>query len=764
MAGGGTTGLGGAPPSPDAQDAAARNGATPPQVGQRRSPSIGREQMWSRPTAEDWAKPVLIHWQRNWEDATQLSKETGKPILIAVNMDGEIASEHYAGKRYRSPEVARLFEPYVCVIASTYRHTPRDHDELGNRIECPRLGNVTCGEHIALEPLVHDRYFEGVRVSPRHVMVELDGAEVYDVYYAYDTASVFDAVREGIELRELEPYDFERDPSLDGLVKSPDSADRERVEAMWRDGQKADRRAILSATRKLGPQASLDLLRLALFDVDLELAAEARRQLAATDDPQSIDLILEALRVPMPESEREALVAALERLGGQNTRAATLAAVQRGLGNGPREIDVEAWSRALAGTGGGYAASEAPPTGRARWNAKASRLEDTARTDAIDGPARLEFAEASLSYAIDPESWKAAGGGSRPVQGRSADSYVELLLRDALGAAEQAEASGLTGWRVDAAISLAAWYLGDTARAEERAARAVQTMPPGVQDWNAMAVLSLFADTRRRAIETAVRAKQDWPREWMGDVHAAYTVLGAHPEGTRELVVKHYDFLRWMGAFGRAGEVLERGLERYPLAPELHFRLRGRLLWTRGARGLEQAYALRLENAGDDPGQVWFAGLANVIAAESHRKSGRPTEGDAAYARGIELFERSIVLDPANAESAGHWVAIALAGRARVALDAGDLAASTDLLIASLERHPPAADTLDGLELSAVETSRTLTARLEEAGDSERKRRVDLALELLEPDQLGPAIYDQVGPPTRTPDGRRPLDRSNSGG
>ncbi|MEO0651399.1 MAG: hypothetical protein AAFZ65_12055 [Planctomycetota bacterium] len=742
-----------APSSPDAQEVAERNQDQPAQVGQRRSPDIGREQMWRRPTAEDWAQPTLIQWQRTWDDAVELSERTGKPIMVAINMDGEIASEHYAGIRYRQPEVAALFEPYVCVMASVYRHTPRDHDEQGHRIECPRFGGITCGEHIALEPIVYDGYLDETRVSPRHVMVELDGSEVYDVYYAFDTASVFDAIREGIEERELEPYDYEQPTELEDLVASPDSADRARVEVLWREGGRAAKQSILNASAKLGPRASLDLLRLALFDVDPDLASQARRQLAATDSAEALDLMLEALRIPMETREREALVAALERLGEQSDRARTLAAVQRGLGNGPREIDVSAWRKALAGTGGGYA-----PAGTRRDPASAAaRLDRADDTATVDGPARLEFAEASLAWAIEPDAWRAAGGGNRPVRGTSAEGYVELMLQDALTAAEEAEAAGMTGWRVDAAIALAAWYTGDVARAEERAVKAATALPPGATEWNAMAVLSIFADVRQRAIQAAVRTQQEWPREWMGDVHAAYSVLGAHPEGTSELVVKHYDFLRWMGAFGQANEVLDRGLERFPLSAPLHRRLRGRLLWERGARGLEQAWEQRLAATPDDAGQVWFAGLASIIAAESYRKQSQPVAADAAYARGIERYEQAIALDAANAESAGHYIAIALSGRARLALDAGDLAGATELLVGSIGRSPNSADVIDGLELSAIETARTLTARLREDGDEANLERLRTALATLRPEQLGPAPYEPTGPPTRTPDGRRDL-------
>ncbi len=143
---------------------------------------VDRETMWFAPTAEDWKKPCLITWQRSYEDALAVARETKKAILVCVNMDGEIASQHYAGVRYRQPEIAALYEPYVCVIASVYGHTPRDHDEQGRRILCPRFGSVTCGEHIAIEPGLFDRFFENQPVAPRHIGVELDSAEMYDVF------------------------------------------------------------------------------------------------------------------------------------------------------------------------------------------------------------------------------------------------------------------------------------------------------------------------------------------------------------------------------------------------------------------------------------------------------------------------------------------------------------------------------------------------------------------------------------------------------
>ena len=188
---------------------------------------VTREQMWRAPTAEEWKKPCLINWQRTWEDAVAISKETGKPILICINMDGEIASEHYAGIRYRQPEITKLYEPYVTVIASVYRHRPSDHDEHGHRLPCPRFGGVTCGEHIAIEPFLFEKFMDGKRIAPRHIMIELDGKETYDVFYAWDTDSVFKAVSDGITNRDqsLLKNVVRGDRSIIERVASKDSTD-----------------------------------------------------------------------------------------------------------------------------------------------------------------------------------------------------------------------------------------------------------------------------------------------------------------------------------------------------------------------------------------------------------------------------------------------------------------------------------------------------------------------------------------------------------
>src|SRR5689334_4279131 len=524
---------GGGAPSPDAtkqgSPAAMPQGST-------------RESMWPAPTAEDWKKPCLITWQRTFDDALAVSKETGKPILICVNMDGEVASEHYAGIRYRRPETARLYDPYVCVVASVYRHNPRDYDDQGRRIPCPRFGGVTCGEHIWIEPTLFEKYFEGKRIAPRHIMIELDQKEVYDVYYAWDTQTIFTALKTGIENRPPPPDITRLDRPLEQRVLSRESGDRAAVEQAYLAGTPEQRRELLRIVVAHPQASSTDLLRLAIHGLDLELARLARRSLAQSTDPAAIDLILEALRVPLDKAEREELVAALVRLGETSPRAKTLAAVFQALNQRSETLDSEGWSKALETAGVRSKESELP-----QLEKQLTHQEYTAAARPDDPTARLEFAESVLEHAL---------------RARTDKRFARLELEDASRSALEAEKLGASGWRVDAAIALAAANLGRTEEAYARAEKAVKNLPPDVQGWSAAEVLALFAEARQAAIQRALREKKDWPPQWLSDANTAWGVLERHPLAADRHYAAHLDFLLQLGAFGQAASVLDAGLAR----------------------------------------------------------------------------------------------------------------------------------------------------------------------------------------------------------
>jgi hypothetical protein len=705
-----------------------------------------RESMWPAPTAEDWKSPCLITWQRTFDDALAVSKETGKPILICVNMDGEVSSEHYAGIRYRRPETARLYEPYVCVVASVYRHNPRDYDEQGRRIPCPRFGTVTCGEHIAIEPLLYDRFFDGKRVAPRHIMIEPQGGETkekaYDVYFAWDTSTIFRALREGVAGRPPPRPIVRDDQPMVERVASPDVVDRTAVETAYAQGTREARRTLLEATLVHRDVEEIDLLRQAIFGFDVELARLARRALARCESEAAVDLIAEALKVPMEPAERDALLAAAVRLGEKYPRARTLAAVYQGLSSTSKRIDAQAWSKALESRSGASArgAYEVSSRLEAREQASDARPEDA--------ESKLALAESFFDRAADPATDR---------------RFARLLLEDAKKNARDAEKLGAKGWRLEAVLALATSALGDRDESLQHAVAAVEGgMPPpdsgeeGAAESHSVLVLALFAQARQRAIGKAYHEKTPWPAEWLSDIHAAYAVLARHPLGTDEHVASHYDFLRWLGATPRAADVLEQGLVRFPDSWVLHDRLRAKLLWEKGPDGLEAVYGERLAKPDAPTNLEWYAGYASIVAAEHHRRSGESEKALAAYDRAIDRFQHVGAKSPEVRKSTEPCIARALAGRARVALEDGELEEAMHELLAAFAARPDAAATPDGLNISAVDTAKMLRARLSEAKKDELVKELQAGLDALDPALLELPPYEREVPEERPGTTRRP--------
>jgi tetratricopeptide (TPR) repeat protein len=686
------------------------------------APGASREARWPAPTAEDWNKPCLIHWQRTWEDAQAVSKETGKPILVCVNMDGEIASEHYAGVRYRQPEIAALYNQYVCVIASVYRHNPRDYDEHGRRIPCPRFGTITCGEHIAFEPVLYSQYFDGQRIAPRHVGIGPDGKQLYNVFYALTTDTVFEAVKDG--LKDLPPAPpppdrGERTP-LD-LMSSRDAADRAAVEAAFAQADSEQQRQLLAAAAEQGPDVSVDLLRLALASPDQQVQGSARAALTQSKSPAAVDLIVRALGVAVEAPDRAALLAALDRLGETTPRARTLAVAYHGLAGPSPTIDVEAWKGALAG------AAQAPTT----TAAQSARLEQQGEILTAEDPvAHVELAEALLAQShSEPD----------PQLSR----FVE---QDAQRAAQQAEKLGAYGPRLAIVLAVTAYDLGDLPGAKAHAEAALASLPADPRSRDALVLLTLFAQSRQEAIAKAVRDKTDWPASWLADVHAAWDVAAQHPLASDSQVLMHYDFLKWFGATAEAGRVLEAGLTRFPASWDLHDRLRARLLDEQGVAGLEADYARRLAAPGASPALEGFAGYAALVAAEFQRRAGQPEAALAAYDRAQQHYERALAADPDAHATTEHYLALALAGRARVDFERGDDARAVDELLAAFERRPDAAATPDGLNISAVDTASMLIARLETHDQQPLADRVRAGLAKLDPELLLPPAYERGEP------------------
>ena len=677
------------------------------------------EQMWPAPTAEDWKKPVLIQWQRTWEDAVRLSQETKKPILVCVNMDGEIASEHYAGIRYRDPEVARLFEPYVCVMASVYRHNPRDYDEQGRRIPCPRLGCVTCGEHMAMEPIVYEKFLDGKRISPRHIMVELDGTETYDVFYTWDVVSVLNSLRDGIANRKIQALPVVKgDRSLLEKLQSADSADRAEVEDAFARAAAQQKQALLEAAIALGDKAPIELLRLALHGLDPELAEKARQGLLQAKDPGTVELLVDTLQTPVAQDERKQLVDALQRFAATSARARIVATAHRGLADSKTVLDTARWQAGLAAQSGDAAASYDAA-------AKAAASEKALAAEPTDPKVLLDLAEASLVQALQTEV--GAGPGAR----RQAERMQQMLLADAGRMLERATGLGAqsaSDWRIAAIGAVRKKLVGDREGAYADAIAAAPSLPPDAPGRLAMEVLALFAEARQEAIVAAVRNKQEWPGQWMTDVHATYTVLGKHPFGTDQHVAWHYDFLKFFGA-PDTDAVLDQGLQRFSLSPMLHERQRTRILANNPPAALEREYERRLAAPDCPPAMAWFAGYASLVAAEQHRRRNDPQAALAAYGRGLAHYSR--YAERTGANDGEHFAAMAHGGIARIKLTQGDLEGTLTELEKMFATAPAAAAAVDGLGVTGMQTAEMLRGRALDEKRDDLLKSLQAALDAL---------------------------------
>jgi hypothetical protein len=716
---------------------------------------VDRERMWFAPTAEDWKKPCLVKFQRTYEDALAVSKETGKPILVCINMDGEIASEHYAGVRYRQPEIAKLYEPYVCVIASVYRHTPRDYDEQGKRILCPRFGSVTCGEHIAIEPGLFAQFMDNRRIAPRHIGVELDGKEMYDIFYAWDTDTIFNGLKDGIAKRQPPPPVVKGDRTLVEKVASKDNEDRTEVETAYQAGDAAQRRALMEAAVKIGGEAPVDLLRLGVFGLDQDASTLARKALTEAKSESAVELIGEALRVPMAREEKDALISALGRMGEASPRARTLSVVHQGLAVRSDKVDAEKWaaelgaseSSVIRASGKGLSPLAREATEASKKSATDARVANRKKTLESDDPsALLDTAEACLAAAIEA--------------GVESDAS-KALLGDAREAAAKAEKLGSYGWRTNAAAAVAAYYLGATEEAYARAEAAMRDAPTESDGWNAMVVIALFGEMRQKAIVKAIEDKKDWPKQWLTDVHAAYEVLAKHPQGDHSHVAVHYDFLKWLGASGQAARVLDAGIARFPDSDWLHGRLRQRLINEKGPSGLEGDYERRLAEKDAPRVLEWYAGLASIRAAEYDRRMRHSDDAIARYERGIAHFEKYAAAVPEERMRADHAVAQARAALARLAFERKDWAKAVDELVAAFTRRPEATATPDGFNISAADTARALSSRLKEEKLADLSAKLDAALGRLDPELLRLPAYERESAPDSGPAESRPRRREN---
>ncbi len=699
------------------------------------------------PQAPSFSDERQILWQRNLDDALELSRASGRPLLVAVNADGESASESIVRERYRDPRWVANTRSFVCVVASYFRHTPRDHDDSGARVICPRFGEVTCGEHMALEPATHERFMKGVtielfgettdRISPRHVLALPSGEVVFDRYLLFDLSELdreLEAAAKRWSARPEAPLprfsadaDAGAERVLDRRSRARDALERslsgggdDPLERLSRLPTLPGRHEVLW---RLTPQLTTN--------PDDELAA---RVFALVAPHGELDFARTWLRTRVANfaAERESLLEAFTLLGASRPADRTLARSFAALGT---DAEVAAARALLARVEGDHVAREVRRAGLGNGGFELGEfLELVAseaplpRRDAREKPplpsaeeleATLLRVEPELAESPeDPELRGEAGRAAlalarRRIESRSAG--IEMLLEDArahLAAASEAHPD-------DVALLL------DRAR--------VANLLAQFDEQERLALAALEVAAREFAAEGEEDAKNHGfdarnaeSLRWLGDACArrlaersggpALDELRATARGGAALALatraEDSDATDWLslasffGALGRADErtrIAAEGLRRFPASPELWAELSSSC----DARGeperfVELAEALAAQLA-DWAEPRWYAGYARVLAAQWARR-GEDTNGAVAeYGRAQAHFRRAMELAPDFRESCLHYLGMCALGRGFALLIADRRVEAAACVVEAARVRPAVVTQRDGLDREGVD-------------------------------------------------------------
>lgn len=685
--------------------------AGPPESGMRQ---------W-RVTSEMRNRAPLMPWQRTLEDALAMSRITGKPLLVCVNSDGEAASESLAWGRYRDPEFVGLASGFIPVLASPQRREARERDDRGRRLADRRFGRLVNREHIDIEPVLFERWFEDTRVAPRHVGVSLDGEVLFDVYLLQDLAVVDDLLREhGVAGEAI------ADPrTLDeaALLGSPDASHREELEARFFAADERSRVRLaglaLSAVRDVQHP---ELLYLGLRDESAAVRRQTIWTLLQHLDRAPLDVLPRAFAEAAEDSERErSLLAALRRLVDEETdetrraNAAFHLRVFSALSRPSTHLDPARWRLALAANPG-----------------RADRAPTREEFDAI--ASLMEQLDAALAATPDDVDLLVDAAVVRYRFGR-----IQILLHqnplfffeDAVVACDRALALDSEEGRAWGMLACARYLLNDPEGAGDAAARALPRLRRDAGSPIAGEVLNVFAQVRTRELYAAIGAGEAWDKALLPDVLATYEALLAHPAGGEGHWKSYLDLLGTIGAHRLQGEVVRRGLARFPFSGDLHAMLRAQVLRDAGARALEAAYEeepLRLAREANPAYLDWFHGLATLIAAEQDVQNRDPEGALGAYRRSRDLFERAIETEAGLADSARHYQCLALAGAARLQGEAGNYDAAVKAVVESMRLAPGSRESVDGLGNSPRDTADSLRRTLERSGEQELAQELETRL------------------------------------
>jgi tetratricopeptide (TPR) repeat protein len=624
-----------------------------------------------------------VYWQRSLHDALALCKATGRPLLIAVNMDGESASDRIVHENYRDPAFVASTRRCVCLGASVFRHNARDHDDQGRRIPCPRFGEITCGEHMALEPVLYEKYLsDGDRVAPRHTMILPDGKKAFDLSLSFDLQDIDRALAAAVVKFEPLPNAGDRGDWA-SLAARRDHRGRAALEAALASASdEATLRSAVAAIVAHGDVGSMDAMRQLAVRWP-ELSGDLAEQvLAAMQElgPTEWFAVLQGL-CEAPETSAACRRALLSSLLGHRSKATPVqksyllanSAVGVWFGPAPETYrlivsltDLLQAAQVVTSTGGALPRAGGPTDAMPDAEALQRRLEELdaeaqARRD--DPQWQAAFAKASLDL------------GRRHLESGARDT--QLLLEDAAShfAKALAQQPQQYEWWVERAR--AAYFLGRFREEVEYGERALklatgkETLPQDgellasglLENANAIEALRWIGDGHARLLTE--RAGKD-PFEEGTAMVAGLRAVGIAAVSPYGYEADWLGFASFCGALGLQREelaILECGAGRLPASRELRQALNA-ALYRCGRPDLAPVVAERIARSrAPSADSSWFAGYAWILAAEDDRRSERPRAAAIAYGAARDWFESAETLKPEYQDSCRQMRALALVGR-----------------------------------------------------------------------------------------------------
>jgi hypothetical protein len=644
-------------------------------------------------------EPPRIEWQRSLADALAAQTATGLPLLVVVNMDGEVFNERFARSTYKDPAFIASTKGWICVVASPDRHTDKDYDADGNRIECPRFGGCTCSEHIQIEPELFRRYFNGTRNAPRHVGVGKDGAILFDRFLDQSMQTAIDAIARGGGDAQKQPGPSS-DPAV--LFGRRDALARRTLEAMWQRGDAAARARLMEAAAD-ATNEPYDLLRAGLRDEDAGVAAKAALALAKRGGKDALIDLEDALARQPAGPVHDALVARIVELAKTDDAAKRLAAH--------------------------LVAPAAPTTIAAPWsNAWASPRYDDGDRTAVEK--ELDRCEAALKQKPDDDEARLAlalaQAAFADILARDGDKGPEFWFADAIASARKVKAKDLQP-EAQAVIAYAAYMTGEAQACGTALALAQSALQSARQPAPALAARFLDVAIAGTATRVFGETGGSAARAWRADIDRVVAMLDlmAERKAAREgALLAGAGLLEYGGLRAQARARLADAVERFPGSTKAHERWRARLLIDVGVAGMRKAYAAFVDKAANKPEAEWFAGYAAIVAGEQETREKRAPQALDAYGEAVDRLQRSAAGNAEYAASANGLAVMALAGRAELLAEGGKPEQAAADLLRAWDLRADSFDEADGLQRKPRGIASRVAQALANAGKADLAARL----------------------------------------